>query len=258
MSILSQIGSNIKGRQISPLQMEIRPPMCLRGLQLPEQNRMLMKALHIVLAGTALALSGCEGWPASPIQYVTPVASPSRTPSIRTPTPFILTPASTAPPTETAIISSPPATATMTEITSTAVGSTPTRPASSPAPYLSVLGCDTSLDLAHGMGEVTNAYLTVNNFAATDLADVCVTLRGLDEGRPHPDKTKCVPSIPAGYQVTLKLTVDTTYGKDTPIQIDVTSGGALLVRAGEASCTDIGLLPPGIRDLGVIKPIRLP
>lgn len=105
------------------------------------------------------------------------------------------------------------------------------------------------------MGEVTNAYVTISNVGAAELTNVCATLRGLDEGRPHPDKTKCVPSLAPNYQVTLKLTIDTTYKEDTPIQVDIASNDVLLQRAGKDSCTDIGLFPPGIDDLGVVKPM---
>jgi hypothetical protein len=105
------------------------------------------------------------------------------------------------------------------------------------------------------MGEVTNAFVTISNTGPAELTDVCATLRGLDEGRPHPDKTKCVASLAANYQVTLKLTIDTTYKEVTPIQVDIASDENLLQRVGMDSCTDIGLFPPGIDDLGVPKPI---
>ena len=121
---------------------------------------------------------------------------------------------------------------------------------------IDVLGCNTSIDVTHGMGEVTNAYVTVSNIGSAGLENVCATLRGLDEGRIHPDKTKCVPSLPANYQVTLKLTIDTTYKVSTPIQVDVAIQDGLFQRVGKDSCTDIGLFPPGVDDLGLIKPIE--
>jgi hypothetical protein len=118
-----------------------------------------------------------------------------------------------------------------------------------------ILGCNTSLDIAHGMGEVTNAWLTIGNPGATDLENVCATLRGQDEGRLHPDKTKCIASLPGGYQVTEKLTIDTTYKEVSLIQVDVTSNNTLLQRLGKDSCRNIGLFPSDIDDLGVIKRI---
>jgi hypothetical protein len=105
------------------------------------------------------------------------------------------------------------------------------------------------------MGEVTNAYVTISNATSADISDACATLSALDEGRPHPDKTRCVPTLAAGYQVTFKLTVDSTYKAQTPIQVDVNSGSSLLLRVGAAACTDIGLLAPAPDDLGVPMPI---
>ncbi len=105
------------------------------------------------------------------------------------------------------------------------------------------------------MGEVTNAYVTISNPTAAGIDDMCATLSALDEGRPHPDKTKCLQTLPSGYQVTFKLTVDTTYDKQTPIQIDITSAGNLLLRVGEPACRDIGAFLPPPADLGVPKPI---
>jgi hypothetical protein len=108
-----------------------------------------------------------------------------------------------------------------------------------------VLGCNTSIDITHGMGEVTNAFVKIKNSTGADLTNVCTTLIALDEGRIHPDKTVCVPELKHGLQVTLKLTADSTYQQNTPIQIEVQSGNSLLSRIGQESCTDIGLFSPG-------------
>ena len=216
-----------------------------------------MKTLHFLCVCASIALAGCEGWPVAITPYNPPTAAASRTPFVRTPTPIIvapvtlrrrpswlrfrtlLTPEANTTPTDT------PADSTLT----------PTAPAITNAMKVNILGCDTSFDVLHGMGEVTNAYVTLQNVGTSDIVIVCATLNGLDEGRPHPDKTKCVPSIPAGYQVTLKLTVDTTYKEDSPIQVDVTSAGTLLVRVGEPACTAIGLLLPSVVTLGVLTPV---
>jgi hypothetical protein len=107
-----------------------------------------------------------------------------------------------------------------------------------------VLGCNTSIDLTHGMGEVTNAYVTLKNNTGTDLTNLCTTLNARDEGRVHPDKTVCVPLLEQGWQATLKLTADSTYRVETPIQVEVKSGETLLSRLGQDSCTDIGLFAP--------------
>jgi len=108
-----------------------------------------------------------------------------------------------------------------------------------------VLGCNTSIDITHGMGEVTNAYVVLKNNTGNDLPNLCTTLFALDEGRVHPDKTVCMPFLEHGRQVTVKLTVDSTYKVDTPIQVEVKSNETLLARIPQDSCTDIGLFAPG-------------
>ena len=80
------------------------------------------------------------------------------------------------------------------------------------------------------------------------------TLRALDEGREHPDKTVEVTSLLAGYKVTLKLTVDSTYQEQTPIQVEVAADGGLFQRAGAESCKDIGLFAPNPSDLTTPAP----
>lgn len=94
------------------------------------------------------------------------------------------------------------------------------------------------------MGEVTNAFATLKNTGGVGLTNLKATLFALDEGREHPDKTIEITSLPVGYEVTLKLTVDSTYRQETPIQIEVTGDNGLFQRVGSASCRDIGLLVP--------------
>ena len=94
------------------------------------------------------------------------------------------------------------------------------------------------------MGEVTNAFIILNNTGGVQLTNLKATLFALDEGREHPDKTIEISSIPMGYQVTIKLTADSTYQQETPIQIEVSGDGGLFQRVGSASCEDIGLLAP--------------
>jgi uncharacterized membrane protein len=108
------------------------------------------------------------------------------------------------------------------------------------------------------MGEVTNAYVTISNIGDVNLTDVCATLNAPDEGRPHPDKTKCVASLPASDQVSEKLTVDTTLGKASPVQVDITMAGNLLKRVAQNICTNIDLLPPKIGNLDTVMPIPTP
>ena len=168
-----------------------------------------------------------------------------------------------APPTTTEFVTftAVPNTETPT-ITATAFTEAPsptntaTLPSVLPNIILEVLGCNTSIDITHGMGEVTNAYIILKNFTGTDMIDVCTTLAALDEGRVHPDKTVCVPELKRGFQVTLKLTVDSTYKADTPIQVEVKSSGNLIARIGQDSCTDIGLFAPAPGLL--LTPVAIP
>jgi hypothetical protein len=94
------------------------------------------------------------------------------------------------------------------------------------------------------MGEVTNAFVTLKNTGNVVLTNLMVTLNALDEGREHPDKTVEVASLLVGYEVTLKLTVDSTYQEETPIQVEVSGGSGLFQRTGAPSCRDIGVFAP--------------
>ncbi len=213
-----------------------------------------MKAIALPSLFLLSMLSACSGWPGAPYTYNSGTIVPSSTPRIQTATPFVLspTPQIITPATET-----PTETSTATPLAPT---ETPTEQATAtPASIqVDILGCDTSIDILHGMGEVTNAYVTIRNATGTGVDNLCATLHGLDEGRAHPDKTKCVAALPAGYQVTFKLTVDTTYKEATPIQVDVESGESLLARVGQPACEAIGLLLPGAAELGVIEPVSVP
>ncbi|MGE5073575.1 MAG: hypothetical protein ACM3MF_09115 [Anaerolineae bacterium] len=216
-----------------------------------------MKALKWLSLVLLLLAAACQGWPWQPDTYNPSTPPPSRTPRVQTPTPLIVYPASSTPFVST-VTDTPGPTATITPTGSFPfVTDTPTVLVTQPAISLSlvILGCETSIDVLHGMGEVTNAYVTISNRTSSDVTNLCATLRGLDEGRTHPDKTKCVPSLPTGFQVTEKLTVDTTYKAETPIQVDLTTGDTLLLRAGEPACQAIGLILPDVGTLGAVVPI---
>jgi uncharacterized membrane protein len=125
-----------------------------------------------------------------------------------------------------------------------------------PAVSLEVLGCNTSIDVTHGMGEVTNAFIILKNTGNVELTNLKATLNALDEGRVHPDKTVELPSLPVGYHVTIKLTVDSTYRQETPVQIEVTADKGLFQRVGQDSCKDIGILAPNPDDLKTPIPVN--
>jgi len=212
-----------------------------------------MKKLIFVIL-TCL-ISSCNGWVIQPQPGPTPFLPPTPTPSIFTatpvvigvnsPTPFVAT--STAAPTNT---NSPIATDTAASTTSATFTASPSGPAIS----IKVLGCNTSIDVTHGMGEVTNSFVTLTNTGGVELTNIKTTLFALDEGREHPDKTVELVSLPVANQVTIKLTVDSTYRQETPIQVEVTSDQGLFPREGLASCTDIGIFAPNPESLNTPIP----
>ena len=94
------------------------------------------------------------------------------------------------------------------------------------------------------MGEVTNAFVVLKNTGGVTLTNLRATLFALDEGRVHPDKTVELTTLPVGYQVTVKLTVDSTYKQESPIQVEVVSDQGTFPREGLSSCADIGVFAP--------------
>jgi uncharacterized membrane protein len=117
-----------------------------------------------------------------------------------------------------------------------------------------ILGCNTSIDITHGLGEVTNAFVLLKNNGNVELTNLKVTLNALDEGQVHPDKTVELTSLPVAYQVTVKLTVDSTYRADSPIQVEVLGDGGLFQRVGENTCSDLGLTSPAPESLNTPIP----
>ncbi len=209
--------------------------------------------------------ASCSGWVIRPGSFdpPTPFRPSTNTPSVVTATPVVIAPSPTA---NLPIPTAQLPTATSTEfMTATSLptlvpSNTPTdieTPApGGPAVSIEILGCNTSIDLTHGMGEVTNAFIVLRNMGGSELTNLNITLRALDEGREHPDKTVEVTSLPAGYRVPLKLTVDSTYREETPIQVEVTADGGLFQRVGAESCKDIGLFAPNPSDLTTPVPVN--
>jgi hypothetical protein len=202
-------------------------------------------------------LSACNGWTIQPLPNnpPTPFLPSTLTPSILTATPVVVGPTATPNvPTQTPIATN----TTLATNTSSPPSDTPavtsTSAAGQPSISVEVLGCNTSIDVTHGMGEVTNAFVVLKNTGAVELTNVQATLNALDEGREHPDKTVEVTTLMVGYEVTLKLTVDSTYQEETPIQVEVTGDAGLFQRVGVASCRDIGLFAPDPSSLNTPMP----
>ena len=194
---------------------------------------------------TAVLITSCNGWVIQPFpgNPPTPFLPLTPTPSIFTPTPVVIGVASATP---NISIATNTFTPLPTNTPFIFISDTPslTNLPNGPSISVEVLGCNTSIDVTHGMGEVTNAFITLKNTGSVQLTNLQATLFALDEGREHPDKTIEITSIPVAFQVTIKLTVDSTYQQETPIQIEVSGDGGLFQRVGSASCEDIGLLAP--------------
>jgi hypothetical protein len=202
-----------------------------------------------------LFTASCNGWVLQPGPFnpPTPFLPPTNTPSVFTATPVVIA-ASATPTAQIPTSTSIPfitATSVPTLIPSDTPGTVnaPTTAPSGPAVSVEILGCDTSIDVTHGMGEVTNAYVIVRNTGGVELTNLNTTLHALDEGREHPDKIVEVTSLLPGFKVTLKLTVDSTYQAETPIQVEVAADGGLFQRVGADSCKNIGLFAPNPDDL---------
>jgi hypothetical protein len=133
----------------------------------------------------------------------------------------------------------PPATATPLP-TRTATPSLTPLPSVTPTPLpeinVLIAACDTGIDLFNRLGEVTNAYVQVQNVGAVDAQAVQVTLEGSDEEKGHPDKSYRLEHLPAGYEIALKMTVDTKNGEDTSIRVTVTSEEGVSSFAIKDSC----------------------
>lgn len=215
-----------------------------------------MKKILSLLFLFSLSACGSLGTPPQPFPVWT--VPPSSTPSIITATPFIIPPPSSitpavtilSPATETASQTPPPSSTPTVGLPTSTFTLTPFQ-----AVEIEILGCNTSIDILHGMGEVTNAYVKVKNTGNIDLPNACALLRAIDEDREHPDKKVCLSNLPAQQQVTLKLTVDSAYKKDTIIQVDVLSNEIVLLRKDQQSCLDISLFGGAPADIGIIKPI---
>ncbi|NWG33199.1 MAG: hypothetical protein HXY42_02050 [Chloroflexi bacterium] len=202
---------------------------------------------------SAAVLASCNGWGVNPLPQPTPFLPPTRTPSIISPTPAGIGAATSTPVIATAVAAptlTPTFLPTSTNqpsptVTETPINTfTPTPITNAPALRILLLGCNTDLDILHGMGEVTNAYVTLQNIGNVPLTNLIATLYALDEGREHPDKIQEIAVIPIGYEITLKMTVDSTYKAESPIQVEVNSDQGLFPREGAASCRNLGRFTP--------------
>ena len=161
----------------------------------------------------------------------TPTPTPSAT-STRTLTPpptatFTLTSTPTPTPTPTL-----PLTRTLTSTP------TPTGTITPPPPKLNtlILVCEMGIDIVHGMGDVTNAYVRVRNLGDAELTNVCLMLSVSNEGRIQPEKTHCTPLLRPNYEITMKLTVDTDSRQVTSTTVAVMAVQGIMDRVTIPGC----------------------
>lgn len=228
------------------------------GYNHEEEKRMKKAVLATLVSLLMPFMTSCNGWVLQPGTYnpPTPFLPPTQTPSIFTATPVVIV-ASATPISQIATLTPIPfitPTLVPTLIPSDTPVSVETTGPSGPSISVEVLGCNTSIDVTHGMGEVTNAFVVLRNTGGVELTNLKVTLNALDEGREHPDKTVEIASLLAGYKVNLKLTVDSTYQEQTPIQIEVRDAAGLFQRVGADSCRDIGVFTPNPDSLNTPVP----
>src|SRR5215510_11570970 len=118
----------------------------------------------------ALLLSSCSGWIIQPLPGPTPFLPPTSTPSIYTPTPVLIGVNTSTP--SVVILTATPANTNAPQPTDTQAPVTLTASPAGPSIAIKVLGCNTSIDVTHGMGEVTNAFVTLKNTGGTELTHV--------------------------------------------------------------------------------------
>ena len=173
----------------------------------------------LVVLGVIGLLGGC--------QFIDQVLPPPTTPLFRprtsvpavqnTPAVLTATAAATYPPTRTPF-------PTATPIPTATPTATPTL-THTPEPQIEaeIVTCDTGIDIAHGLGEVTNGYVLVKNVGARGVTGMVVSLEANDEDQARTDRSYNVGYLPSGYQMALKLTVDTKNGVDTILTAHVTA-----------------------------------
>ncbi len=162
---------------------------------------------------------------------VTPTAPPTAT-GTRTPVP---TPTATSTQTLTPT-PTPTLTRTLTLTLTPTLTITPTATLIPPKVNTTLLGCEMGIDIAHGMGDVTNAFVRFRNLGDTELTNICFALTLDNEGRSHPDKVRCIPSLRSHYEITLKLTVDTDSRAPTSAAVAVMMPQGVIDKVSAPGC----------------------
>ena len=128
-------------------------------------------------------------------------------------------------------------------------------PTSAPHPKLNLLiyTCDTGTDVWNGLGEVTNGYVVVQNVGNADATNIHVSLDANDkDSNDHPDTSYKIQNLPPGYQISLKLTLDTENGVDTVLSANATSDEGISASATKPSCKRRKTDTKALKDLGTL------
>lgn len=180
--------------------------------------------------GTALAQASAtaraaESLPTGPAAQAATALGPTPVPTLK----------SVFPPT---LVSAPTTVSAPTVAAKAVATALPTPVDAAALPKLNVLlqACDTGLDVFNQLGEVTNAYVVVQNPGDVAATQVHVVLSAEDEEKDHPDKSYLIQNLPPGYEIALKLTVDTASGVDSAVFATVTTAEGAAVQASKSSC----------------------
>jgi hypothetical protein len=211
-----------------------------------------MRSTCLLAVILVFVITGClpaDYVPPTAVSQTVQAAVATAQAATRTPSP---TPAWTLIPAVPTISPSPTATGTATgtstlsrtptasPVLTQTLTATPTQtPTGTPASAIlstTILSCDLGFDIAHGLGEVENAYVRVRNYGGTDLTNVVVILNASNEGKPHPDKSHLFASVRANYEVTTKLTVDTQSGSLSMLDVVTTSSQGFTTKVSGAGC----------------------
>jgi len=125
---------------------------------------------------------------------------------------------------------------TQVALNSSVAGAPTPTPIHLPKVNIMIFTCDTGTDIFNGLGEVTNGYVMVQNVGEVDISNVRVELRANDEGKTHPDKYYELPNLPSGYQIPLRLTVDTENNVDTELEAVVSGDNNIYSTTTKSSC----------------------
>ncbi|MDP2974225.1 MAG: hypothetical protein Q8N60_04185 [Candidatus Diapherotrites archaeon] len=91
-----------------------------------------------------------------------------------------------------------------------------------PAIGLTIDECETSMNVLQGLGEVTNVYITVENYGDKAATNVKISATANDVGQQISNASGTISAISIGATKKIKLTVDTENNIPTTATVTVT------------------------------------